>query len=917
MATYYVPQVRVFQEYATAAASVAQPLNAFVFGPNYNLFRYVEEKASTAIGAYDRAAGITALWPNRPAGSEVDQAWTRVFMDNTWMEYFRDYIGTGQEIKPVVGYPNRITCPTLTFASYKTWDRSAAFLERDVQVGDGVVLRAHACGEDITIHTRVAGLVNDVIAPVVGDATSDTKNAPDTTQGANMSQTTGTTGTVDFTADGTNYDGLATGDTIESYYLTVTLGGAFGTAQLSVASASGRDNVLDPIIPTDGGVSDVGTRGLTVMFSTLGSSTPFEVGQVFRVDVNQLWAMPTPVSDTTSDYTGAKSGTYVITVTEGALWADGPRVFVSSTGTLDSSGPYTVASDTYITLPTGVRIKFNGAGVLGLCKNDKYYVTVEAATLGAIHTLELTNTLPDAFYSLCGGGSDPAPTPIDLDVSLSIVKNVEITRTRAGMIANWTTSATQVVVNPLLTVKDATWYDTDGTLYDLNVIAGDTYVQYRSLRNDFTAQVGSLTSAADVETILGPAVDANPLALGVLKAAENSNGKDVMFMATVGDTLAAYSEVLEAVYDREDVYGFCPLTHDKNILDVVKAHVLEESTGERGKWRVMWVGAQTTEESAVLTTDSAGDMLLATILDDTDTSGTQYTRVRCNTAEFITGGVKAGMQVRANYLTNPVTGIEEYETYTVDAVLTEEELRLASGPETAVTVPSRMEVWQVNSKEDIANQVIALAGSLTSHRVRVVFPDLISNAGVAMDSMYLCCALAGLRSGVWPHQPLTNVELTGFDDVSRTTKWLGGRLLNTMAAAGVWIVTQDNTGVVYTRHQLTTDTSIIDKKEDSCVATFDAVSYRTLTFFRNARYIGRRNITPQLLSQLGVDFDGLINTIVFETTALTIGPMILGAKVVSLSKHPTLLDTILATVNVILPKPFNNFDITLVSVTTL
>jgi len=244
-------------------------------------------------------------------------------------------------------------------------------------------------------------------------------------------------------------------------------------------------------------------------------------------------------------------------------------------------------------------------------------------------------------------------------------------------------------------------------------------------------------------------------------------------------------------------------------------------------------------------------------------------------------------------------------------VISEEYLRLVSGPSLPVSVASRFEAWKDNTADDMAQQVIDLSGSFGSKRARVVIPDKIGEGGTFMNGMFACCALAGLRSGVWPHQGLTNVQVLGFDDCSRVTSLFGGRQLNDMAAAGVWIITEDNAGLIYTRHQLTTDMTDLNSREDSMVSNIDALSYYYLRFFRGARYIGRHNITPGLIAQLRTDFASAASAVINATVSLTIGPQMLSATLTRLERHPTLLDRMIAQVNVDLPEPFNNFDITL------
>jgi hypothetical protein len=168
-----------------------------------------------------------------------------------------------------------------------------------------------------------------------------------------------------------------------------------------------------------------------------------------------------------------------------------------------------------------------------------------------------------------------------------------------------------------------------------------------------------------------------------------------------------------------------------------------------------------------------------------------------------------------------------------------------------------------------------------------------------------------------PHQGLTNVTIAGFDDVSRTTKFMRGAQLDAMAANGVWVVTQDNTGTIFTRHQLTTDTTDLNSREDSMVANMDSLSYTFLTFFRNNRYIGRSNITDRLVAQLGRDFGSLVTKLIDDTAQTTIGPQLEAAQLTTLQRDPVDRSAINATVEVVMPAPFNNFNIHLVAVTTL
>ena len=89
--SYILPQVQVFQEFSVLPTAVVKNLNAFVFGANYQLFRYAEaaEKALVGLGAYDKDADTEYVWPNQPVDSVVDLEYTKLYMEDVWAEYLQ------------------------------------------------------------------------------------------------------------------------------------------------------------------------------------------------------------------------------------------------------------------------------------------------------------------------------------------------------------------------------------------------------------------------------------------------------------------------------------------------------------------------------------------------------------------------------------------------------------------------------------------------------------------------------------------------------------------------------------------------------------------------------------------------------------------------------------------------------------
>ena len=172
-------------------------------------------------------------------------------------------------------------------------------------------------------------------------------------------------------------------------------------------------------------------------------------------------------------------------------------------------------------------------------------------------------------------------------------------------------------------------------------------------------------------------------------------------------------------------------------------------------------------------------------------------------------------------------------------------------------------------------------------------------------------ALAGLSSGVVPQQGLTNVEIAGFDDLTRTTEFFNQVQLTTIAKAGTWVVTQAdaqalNPGAVFTRQQLTTDTSTIENGEDTFVRNPDSISF--LFFKRLSNRIGKSNITPTLLDLMRTETLAVIEFLKTAGFNERIGGQITDGDLIRLIQSPVLKDRVLVELDLLLPPPLNNLE---------
>lgn len=937
MPAYVIPQVEVFQDFQTSPAAVANALQAHITGPHAYLLRYADEdeRPLGLLGYYDNVDEQSYDWPHRPAGGQVDNSAVKLFAENAILRYFQGSAGGAGGVTKVAGSRNRVRSAATNWITYSTFDRDADLFDRDVKVGDVVKLRFPNDGDPITMWSYVNGFIGEAVDAVIAAATADSNNAATDSVDVSFSQTRGPFNAATITAaSAAAYNPFSTGKITETYTIIVTgssVNGDYTTAELRVLSASGLDDVASVTPSAQGVPTAIGALGATVTFDNTASTDMSEsaedaglspndllVGQRFEVTVTaDFTAIVAPTS--AGDYAASASTTYIVEVVKGAKYASGvPQIKVTTTTGVDLSGPTNVTAAA-IAVPIGtqgVTVTFAG---LGLVKGDRYYVEVTAAGTGARKTIVLGNTIPADI-----GDGDEA------DITLYIRQPLlEISKNRAddAPLVNFDVSATEITVYSGITTFDPTWTD-DGEPLALELESdsgqgyGKLYVEYRAWVQALCNEVGTIGDVGELNGLIaGPLDPANPLKWGIFKALSNSNGVPVKYTSVCNpDDTDSWTNVLELLLGRDDVYGLVPLTRDATIQNLFAAHVAGQSTPLQGLWRTAWFNLAGVPEIPVVhagssisghtaATTSDGEVCLATITDNPDDDGTQYTLlvVPAGNGNFITNAVRAGDIVRTLY-TSDGFGNTEYQEFVVDDVLTEESLRLLAGPTAPINVAAKIEVWRNLTPTEEATAIGQVAGAFASRRVRAVWPDTIETAGTIQEGYHLCAALAGLRSGVFPHQGLTNLEIAGFDGVPRTTKKFNKPQLDIMAGSGVWIVTQSQTGEVFTRHAVTTGSyDDINQREEVLTSNVDSISYRFKDTF--APFIGIANVTPSLLALLRLEIIALIDTLKSEKFTTMLGGQLIDAQIIDLRQHLTLKDRVVLILNLVLPYPFNNFEV--------
>lgn len=904
---YVLPQALVFQEFNLIPAELTNPLRACIFGGLADLHRYAEatEKSDISLGAYDKDSDTAYNWPSKATGSVVDTSYVKVFIDDAYLQFHEELEGAAT-VTPDATYANRIASSVTNFkdngASYA---RTAALL-RDVKAGDRVKVK----GAGETLNTYVKDIIaTQVAASVVADATEDAGNVATAAGSATSSGTAGGSNVTSSTlgVDESSYKIYESGVQTDTYTLTVTQGSTgtvFDTAVVDIVSGSGDDDHLN-FVPALTTVSkEFGVRGLTIAFTEAGSDKDLEVGDVFTWTIDQTTTANNGTASGT--YTGTKDTTYIVEVVDGAVYGTDAKIQVSTTNGADASGPHAVPSTSAVSIGNfGLSIAFDNP--TGLYKGDKFRFAATAAKDGDFNKLILAHSMNDTL-----AGST------NLDLWLSIKKNIEVPKNRASAagVYNWATTATQVTINDSIDAYDAEWVNSSGVLQPLDVTQGTVYSEYREWLSDKVGAISALQDTADIAQLGGPLDPDNPLKWGVYKALSNSNGTWVKFTGVSDpDDTDKWADAVALAVGRDDVYGLVPLTHNKAVLDLFEGHVNSQSSATAGRWRVMWCVADAADaiEVAGAATSSDSGQVLAKLIDDPDTSGTQYSKLVVTSGnvdlDSADNRTEPGDIVRYLYGTDGF-GNDTYTEFVVSSVLGDDSLILTTAHTDTITTPERIEIYHTRDKDELAAAIALDAGAWGNRRVRAVWPDNINQGGELADGFYLAAALAGLSSGVVPHQGLTNVSISGFDDASRSRDLFNGDQLNVMANSGVWVVTQDDEGNIISRHALTTDSTDLNRREEQVVRNVDSMSYLFLN--RLSPYIGRSNVTPSALDIINVEVTASIDFLKANGYTDNLGGQLIDGEVTQLRQHALLKDRVVIVLNLTIPYPMNNIEVHLV-----
>ncbi len=908
---YTHPQVTVTRSFRAIPTLVTDPMRAHISAGHAGLHRYDVASEKARLGAYDPSDEVSYSWPDKVIGSVIDLDYTKLYIDSALLRYFEDTVGDGGTVTPVSGYPNYIRSAANVFADHGDYTRDDVFL-RPAKIGDSVKVTGVADSVAYELNSYIKGFKGETIDAVTGSAEPADSNPGNSGVGVSVDYVAGVHNNITLQAHPESFDGLSTGSVDETYTIEVisgSTGGDLTTAILRIRSASGNDDVSSKIPSAVDGYTAIGTLGLYVEFNAnetaSGSSAaglddaPLDdlvVGQKWDVHVIQTYTAPTPTASGT--YTGTGDTTYIAECVVGGAYGTA-KMRISTTTGIDVGGPVTVtASGTSFAVGSkGVRLALTGG--TGVRKGDKWYIEATAAAEGAYQTLILGHTLPTALLDAA-----------DLSLELFMRKNLLVGKNRIGAApqTNYTASQTEFILASGITYLDEEWLDEDGEPVPLEIRGGTAYVEYREWLQDYVGAIETATVTDDLLELVGVDHPDNPLGFGVNLALANGGGTDVRFTAVADPNEEEdWDELISVLSGSEGIYNLAPMTDSRTIQDKFSTHVDASSEEENGLFRGLFVSLpyRTTSVLASAETSSDGNVILASLSDDPETSGTQYTylTITSGNAELEAIGVRPNDVVRFLYTTDGFDN-EEFTEFPIEDVINESTVRLASAHSVAISVPQKIEIWRQLRRTEIAQDIADRAASFSSNRVCAVIPDSFESAGVDVPGYFMCAILAGLAGGAAPHQPLTRVELSGVDSVKRVTDLFSSADLDLMAGSGVWIVTADRLGTIYSRHAVTTDPTDINTREEAVRRNLDSIALLINRYLQN--YVGKMNVTPQALSIIRAQIEAALEFLKSQNgNAATIGPQLLSGDIIDLRPHNINRDQVMAEIDLGIPYAMN------------
>ena len=592
----------------------------------------------------------------------------------------------------------------------------------------------------------------------------------------------------------------------------------------------------------------------------------------------------------------------VTAVTASQVTLSGPVVGATAAAPVTATLSATAANSTAVTLSSTAGLAV-GQSVISLSGTTSYFS--EGTYISATGATGVTLSAGVTAYN----GSTISFSKLLYSLQSAVVVNENLETDQYTVDVDNTQVTTEA--NPTVNIAEFNTADEARVLKDGR---GKLLVSYRALRTPTTTEsLIEIATASDITDKLGTIDMENEIAFGANEAFSGSQGKTIFALRVADDTTTAYSTALKKIEATDTVYALTPMTDKQTVQQLVATHCESMSQKDVKNFRRCYVGTDSPGEYAALdryddapievsiTVSVAGAVL------DVVTEG-----VNLETIGLVEGDIVKMIDSNGNY-----TGAE----YTISEVTDTNTAYLNPGPGTSQTEVFA-EFWKADTPESQASYVADVSAALGSRRAVNVWVEngtrILDGAPTVIPNKYVAAEVAGLRSAVIPWQGLTLTEVNSITDAPAMYTRYTNTLLNTVAAAGTFVITQEaESGGIFIRHQLTTQSNAGSLAyEDSIGVSLDSVSFQIKDALNI--FVGRKNVTRQTLEEI---YDAVWTILNGATTSQAIsdyGPQLNGftnkageRNKLDVTVHPTLKDRVQVYAKLLMPLPLNTLEVIL------
>ena len=916
---YIKPQLTIEQLLATLPGATTSRINSIVIGPQYLLSRYGKE--SLVPSQVFAAAGQTFTYQYYDDNNVITDLSTDYTPDTGSVKIQ----GVNLEAQ-LANFPqsdsvftiDSLSSPHIIKVGSGTLKGSglhASLRGRPVNIGDIVYTSETDSDEDASTKRRVVvGFKGvDVAATASGPTNSVYNPATDgsadatATVSAPLGWTVATTGSLNVNVRGGSVINTKLG---EQFTLTVRASGAPGTATVDIASKSG-DYANTGVATTDDSgafqITDSELAGLTVTLTPPGGTTTLTSGQVFVFSAFSIYGRLASGNMVISGtYTGPKDTTYIVQVITGTSLgsnsATGAVVSITDSAGIDAAQTITVTDNTAFYVGTfGVSLKFALASLHvnhgGLRAGDVYSIPCTAATQSSTNfdRVILSGPAVDTTTFV-----NPAT---HIRAQFRTVFTGDIPSTAAVDSHAWSATTDSVATSAGMSLYVPARNGGYQWVPFVNGV-GTLYLSYRALvPAPATEDKITIATISDITDKLGVIDMDNELAFGANIMLSGSQGKAIFALRTAGTGLTDFTNALRKLESTDGVYALCPLTDVLEIQQAVASHCDSMSVKTKKNFRRCYVGTDSPGSYAVLSQKPDTTNYTATV---SDYGGRNILLTTADDVNFLTLGLETGDLVKF-----PVSGT----SYKISSILSATEIILKSGPADPISPAVPFQLWRADTPSSQTSFIQQKSIALGSRRAVNVWVEngtaLLNNISTVMPNRFVACEIAGLRCAVLPQQGLTYTEIKSITDASSMYVKYNDSDLDAIAAAGTFIITQDaESGAVYIRHQLTTNSSGGSLYyEDSVGVNLDNISFMVKDAMQP--YIGKKNVTPRTVLEIKNDVVGILNSQTEVPPNAAYSPALNGYQNLSVTVNPTLKDRVSVYAQLLMPLPLNNIDVVL------